>query len=582
VKTEENLKEITLLRKELSPRMQFLKKQMERVERAFSLRDELAAAAREYFAREKFYFEHEKESLQTGGKVPQKELGEIERKVKEIRGKIEGGEGRGESEKLLSLEQHSRELREKKDVLSRKLGRVEGMIELESSYANALENKREEKRGEAMIPMAKVREFSGIIKGLLDEALGREEIEHIKETLARLKEKIAGFIASVEEKYTTHDESREEVKKNSREAALLALQKEKEEMIREMGELELEEQRIMENIDALRKISEKKREAGHDAEKELFALLSRERELSLALEDLRRREDDIAREEKEWKAELAEVVVRAGKEAMEFEGLTFEDSGEAGGREIQKERKKKLERMKIRLEELGVGGGDDIVKEFEEVSERDLFLAREIGDLEASAESLKKIIDDLHDKLTKQFEDGLQKINRKFQDFFALMFGGGTAHLSLIFPKKEKAGDPNELSALSTQDLLELGVIPEEQTPGLEIALSLPQKKLRGIQMLSGGERTLVSIALLFAVSQVNPPPFLVLDETDAALDEANAKKYADMLANLSATTQLLIITHNRETMSRAGIIYGITADSSAVSQVLSIKFEDAEGMMAR
>ena len=94
--------------------------------------------------------------------------------------------------------------------------------------------------------------------------------------------------------------------------------------------------------------------------------------------------------------------------------------------------------------------------------------------------------------------------------------------------------------------------------------------------MLSGGERALTSIALLFAMSQVNPPPFLVLDETDAALDEANSKKYGDMVENLSKYSQLIVITHNRETMSRAGIIYGITMGADAISKLLSIKFEEA------
>ena len=95
--------------------------------------------------------------------------------------------------------------------------------------------------------------------------------------------------------------------------------------------------------------------------------------------------------------------------------------------------------------------------------------------------------------------------------------------------------------------------------------------------MLSGGERALTSIALIFAVSQVNPPPFLVLDETDAALDEANSKKYGDMVATLAKYSQLIVITHNRETMSRAGIIYGVTMGSDAISKLLSIKFEEAE-----
>lgn len=97
--------------------------------------------------------------------------------------------------------------------------------------------------------------------------------------------------------------------------------------------------------------------------------------------------------------------------------------------------------------------------------------------------------------------------------------------------------------------------------------------------MLSGGERALTSIALIFAVSQVNPPPFLVLDETDAALDEANSKKYGDMVATLAKYSQLIVITHNRETMSRAGIIYGVTMGSDAISKLLSIKFEEAEAM---
>ena len=94
--------------------------------------------------------------------------------------------------------------------------------------------------------------------------------------------------------------------------------------------------------------------------------------------------------------------------------------------------------------------------------------------------------------------------------------------------------------------------------------------------MLSGGERALTSIALLFAISQVNPPPFIILDETDAALDEANSRKYGDMIANLAKFSQLILITHNRETMSRAGVLYGITMASGGNSKLLSIQFDEA------
>ena len=94
--------------------------------------------------------------------------------------------------------------------------------------------------------------------------------------------------------------------------------------------------------------------------------------------------------------------------------------------------------------------------------------------------------------------------------------------------------------------------------------------------MLSGGERALTSIALIFAMSSVNPPPFLVLDETDAALDESNSRRYGDMVESLAKKSQLIVITHNRETMSRANILYGVTMGNDGVSKVLSVKLEEA------
>ena len=100
--------------------------------------------------------------------------------------------------------------------------------------------------------------------------------------------------------------------------------------------------------------------------------------------------------------------------------------------------------------------------------------------------------------------------------------------------------------------------------------------------MLSGGERALTSIALIFAMSQVNPPPFIILDETDAALDEANSRRYGDMIEALAKKSQLILITHNRETMSRAGILYGITMGGDGVSKVFSVKFDEAAAVVKR
>jgi chromosome segregation protein len=147
------------------------------------------------------------------------------------------------------------------------------------------------------------------------------------------------------------------------------------------------------------------------------------------------------------------------------------------------------------------------------------------------------------------------------------MFGGGKAELIRVKPKvkvvNEETGDVSSEDAEGSQE-------------GVELDIALPNKRVKGLEMLSGGERALTSIALIFAMSQVNPPLFIILDETDAALDEANSRRYGDMISALAEKSQLILITHNRETMSRAGILYGVTMGSDGVSKLLSVKFEEA------
>jgi chromosome segregation protein len=243
---------------------------------------------------------------------------------------------------------------------------------------------------------------------------------------------------------------------------------------------------------------------------------------------------------------------------------------------VQLERRKKIERIKIKVEDLGGGSGDDIINEYEEANKREEFLVNEIGDLEQSAETLKNLIADLKEKIDKEFEEGLLKIDKQFKDFFVLMFGGGKASLKLVKEQKVKIIDENNLGPTDEDLIAEVEGNEKPQSEGIEVDISLPNKKIKGLQMLSGGERSLTSIALLFAMSQVTPPPFIILDETDAALDEANSKKYGDMIETLSKSSQLILITHNRETMARANILYGVTMGSDGTSKLLSVHFDEA------
>ncbi len=265
----------------------------------------------------------------------------------------------------------------------------------------------------------------------------------------------------------------------------------------------------------------------------------------LQINFLNTQEKSLIYEEEAFKKELSEAYVIAGRESVDFHKLNFEIEE---NRLLQEERRKNIEKIKIRIEDSGASNSADVVKEYKEVEDRDIFLTRELDDLRKSAETLEGLIKELDVRLDTEFKNGIIKINIQFNHFFSLMFDGGSASLGSAYDEGE----------------------------GLEINVNLPRKKIKGLEMLSGGERALTSIALIFAVSQVNPPPFIILDETDAALDEANSRKYADMIENLSHYSQLILITHNRETMSRAGVLYGVTMGSDSASKLLSIQFEEA------
>jgi chromosome segregation protein len=225
------------------------------------------------------------------------------------------------------------------------------------------------------------------------------------------------------------------------------------------------------------------------------------------------------------------------------------------------------------LEDAGTGGGEEVLVEYNHITERDNFLMKELEDLEKSINNLRTLIEDLKQTLDREFKEGLEKINSRFEEFFKLMFNGGAAYLSSV-AQGLKQNDLEEGEEESDK-LLDNG--EDKLDYGIDINVTLPQKKVKELTMLSGGERSLTSIALVFAMTQVNPPPFLVLDETDAALDEANSKRYGDMIEILSKYSSLITVTHNRETMSRADAIYGVTIGSDGGSKLLSIKFSDAE-----
>jgi chromosome segregation protein len=296
----------------------------------------------------------------------------------------------------------------------------------------------------------------------------------------------------------------------------------------------------------------------HEEEKKIMLLESKLRELRSTILLRKQEEYELQLRTDNYKALLQEGIVIIGQHLLGYKDILPLDK--------YKETKKPdlmraIERSKLRIEEAGVPNKEEVIKEYTVTKERDEYLLKELADIKESEERLLVLIDELRATLSSRFSNGVQEVSKVFSSFFGEVFVGGKAKLSVV--TSTKIDDEGN----------------ETQEQGIDLDVSLPNKKVKEIGMFSGGERALVSIALLFAMSAITPPPFMVLDETDAPLDESNARKYGAMLKRLSEYSKLLVITHNRETMNHCDMLYGVTIGVDGSSKLLSINFKDAEKM---
>lgn len=192
------------------------------------------------------------------------------------------------------------------------------------------------------------------------------------------------------------------------------------------------------------------------------------------------------------------------------------------------------------------------IEEFDSVHERFTFLSEQRDDLVSAKEDLYEIIAEMDREVTRLFKETYTNVRAHFKQTFTELFGGGEADLKLV----------DESDLLNT---------------GIEIVAKPPGKKLQTLSLLSGGERALTAIALLFAILKTRPVPFCVLDEVEAALDEANVHRFGEYIRTLSIDTQFVIITHRKGTMEAADTLYGVTMQQNGVSEVLSVELSEAK-----
>ncbi|MFE8699045.1 chromosome segregation protein SMC [Cytobacillus sp. FJAT-54145] len=302
---------------------------------------------------------------------------------------------------------------------------------------------------------------------------------------------------------------------------------------------------------------------------ETLQLISSRREerlnLQNQLEDAELEVKELKRQHKGLTGVLKDEEVKLNRLDVELENrlthlreeylLTFEGAKEDFPLTIPAdEAKKKVKLIKLAIEELGtvnIGA----IEEYERVSERYEFLLEQKTDLQEAKDTLFQVIGEMDEEMKKRFEETFYGIRSHFEFVFQALFGGGRADLRLTDP----------------EDLLNTGV---------EIVAQPPGKKLQNLGLLSGGERALTAIALLFSILKVRPVPFCILDEVEAALDEANVHRFSQYLKRYSSETQFIVITHRKGTMEEAHVLYGVTMQESGVSKLVSVRLEETKELV--
>jgi chromosome segregation protein len=281
--------------------------------------------------------------------------------------------------------------------------------------------------------------------------------------------------------------------------------------------------------------------------------------------------EDLQKEILEENLEVSKIK----ESAQSLEGMSEEEAHQ------------QIHEFKKQLEIIG-GIDDETVAEYNEINERYTFLTEQVDDMEKAIVAMEKVIEELDVTIKKQFDEAFKEINREFQKYFGMLFSGGKAELMKVQADddmpRDAAADADKAekdTAVSRISKIAKRIKQREKDSysGIEIKAEPPGKKISSINMLSGGERALTSIALISAILSNNNSPFVMLDEMDAALDESNALRFGAILKELSEKTQFIVITHTRATMSESQLLYGVTMGDDGVSKLLSIELKDAEEM---
>jgi len=564
-----NLEKTQALLEELKPHLRSLRRQINRWQKREEILQNLSLLESAYYS------------------VNFKEIYYLRRTLEEEKIKLEK-EKRDEEMKLKNLEKQFEELERKRPDFSQQFQNLRKQInELEQQKGNLLKN-----LGHLEGQIEGLKQFTPAVKNQPSLNQLIETIQKIKEDLmATLNLDLEQNRAIIKNIIQKIDEIFKEPETPLHDKEIQKLEKEKENINRQITDFNQKIAEYNQQLDELRKKDEEVGKDSHDILLEIQRQRSFVHQLEQKISELFLKEEKDRLKEGDLLIKLKE----AGIDANQFE---WEKIKNFDIEKILKENNiANLEDLEMRIIRMRrdlatIGEIDEItLKEAKEAEERYQFLFKQSEDLIKAKTDLETIIKELTERIDTQFSESLKIINEEFNRYFRIMFGGGRAKLSVIKiakrQRKEKNKDNEEKKSEEAKtENLEVKVSSDEENEkeyqqefetGIEIMVDLPKKKIKSLEILSGGERSLVSISAVFAIVSAMQPPFVVLDEVDAALDEINAQRFAKILADLVDTTQFIVVTHNRATMEMAQILYGISMAEEGISKAVSLKLEEAE-----
>ena len=518
----------------------------------------------------------------TGGSVAQKtvnilgrarEIEDLEKELKKINSKIEKIQQEKEEylndsesvlEEINSLEKSLQEIdivyaadKQKLIAVEENIDRIQKRLEKLKTEKEELEKQKEEEiknKEQEEADIKKISEENIELNAIIEQFANLNKdnqtyIDDLNMDVTNLKISVSSF----DESESSIDEMVERINLDieNNNSSIESKLKQKENIKLDNETLE---NNIKELLEKINEIDEKVNNSGNQVNELKAQRIEKNNSLSKAEKDYESQFEVI----EGLKEQIVKIDVKKSKLEQDIEDvvnklweeyeLTPNNVGEYQKPENVQSTTKQVNKLRSQIKELGSINVDSI-EEYNTTKQRYDFMCEQRLDLEDGIAKLKKVIQDMTSTMKTQFAKQFEIINKNFGEVFKELFGGGKAELILTDP----------------ENILECGIDIHVQPPG---------KKLQNMTLLSGGEKAFTAIALLFAILKINPSPFCVLDEIEAALDDVNVFRYADYLKKFTNNTQFLVITHRKGTMEAADTVYGITMEENGISKLLSMKLK--------